>query len=111
LRKLPHTLAGYVGADGFPMVVPVRIGESTAAGIELTGPLPVGGRRAGLLAHRYEPRLIGLEARQLTGWLDGTYAPHTQTGFRAPANKTLLLLANGFMARRGLKQARALGRG
>jgi hypothetical protein len=27
-----------------------------------------------------------------------------------PANKTLLLLANGLMARRGLKQARALGR-
>lgn len=26
---------------------------------------------------------------------------------RAPANKTLLLLANGYMARRGLKKARA----
>ena len=31
-------------------------------------------------------------------------------GFRAPANKTLLVLANGLMARRGLAQARAAGR-
>jgi hypothetical protein len=77
----------------------------------LTGPLPAGARRAGLLAHRYEPKLIGLETRQYTGWLqDAVYAPHTEGGFRAPANKTLLLLANGFMARRGLKQARALSR-
>jgi len=69
--------------------------------------LPRGGRRAGLLAHSYEPQLIGLEARQYTGWLDGgVYAPHTETGYRAPKNKTLLLLANGYMARRGLRQAR-----
>jgi hypothetical protein len=60
---------------------------------------------------RYQAKLIGLETRQYTGWLkDGVYAPHTENGFRAPANKTLLLLGNGFMARRGLKQARARGR-
>jgi hypothetical protein len=112
LRKLPHALLGYRGADGFPMAAPVAIGEATPSGIELEGPLPGGGRRAGLLAHRYEAKLIGLEMRQHTGWLlDGVYAPHTEGGFRAPSNKTLLLLANGFMARRGLKRAQALGRG
>ena len=37
------------------------------------------------------------------------YAPHTESGFRAPANKTLLLRANGFMARRGLRRAKARG--
>jgi hypothetical protein len=111
LRRLPHVLAAYPGADGFPLIVPVTVGVDTSAGIALTGPLAPGGRRAGLLGHRYEPQLIGLEARQHTGWLqDGVYAPHTETGFRAPANKTLLLLVNGYMARRGLKQARALGR-
>jgi hypothetical protein len=111
LLRLPHVLAGYTGADGFPLVVPVGIGAAGAGGIELSGPLPSGGRRAGLLAHRYEPKLIGLETRQYTGWLlDDVYAPHTAGGFRAPANKTLLLLANGFMARRGLRQARAAGR-
>jgi hypothetical protein len=93
------------------MVAPVKIGAVDSSGVALEGPLPAGGRRAGLLAHRFEARLIGLEVRQYTGWLqDGTYAPHTESGFRAPANKTLLLLANGFMARRGLKQARKMSR-
>jgi hypothetical protein len=110
LRSLPHALLGYRGSDGFPVIVPVAIREATAAGISLHGPLPPGGRRAGLTGHRFEPQLIGLEVRQHTGWLqDGVYAPHTGGGFRAPANKTLLLLANGFMARRGLKRARAAG--
>jgi hypothetical protein len=109
--RLPHALVAYVNDDGFPVVAPVRIGASSSSGIELEGPLPAGGRRAGLLAHRYEAQLVGLEARQYTGWLqDGVYAPHTESGFRAPANKTILLLANGFMARRGLKRARAIGR-
>jgi hypothetical protein len=111
LSQLPHVLVAYVGADGFPLIIPVGVGEAGPSGIVLEGPLPAGGRRAGLLGHRYEPQLVGLEARQHTGWLlDGVYAPHTESGFRAPANKTLLLLANGFMARRGLKKARALGR-
>jgi hypothetical protein len=102
LARLPHTLLGFPGADGFPTVLPVTIGAATADGIELSGRLPTGARRAGLLGHRYEPKLVGLESRQHTGWLDGgVYAPHTEAGFRAPANKTLLLLANGFMARRG----------
>jgi hypothetical protein len=111
LDGLPHVLLAYVGADGFPIVVPVGVGEAGPSGIALEGALPAGGRRAGLLGHRYERQLIGLQTRQHTGWLqDGVYAPHTESGFRAPANKTILLLANGFMARRGLKRARALGR-
>lgn len=111
MRDLPHVLVAYPGADGFPMIVPVTVGADSPSGIALAGPLAAGGRRAGVLAHRYEPKLIGLETRQHTGWLrDGVYAPHTENGFRAPANKTLLLLGNGLMARRGLKQARALGR-
>jgi hypothetical protein len=112
LSDLPHALLGYLNSDGFPMVAPVTVDAASAEGIALGGPLPGGGRRAGLLAHRYEAQLIGLEARQHTGWLqDGIYAPHTETGFRAPANKTILLLANGYMARRGLRKARAMGRG
>ncbi len=111
LRALPHVLVAYPGVDGFPSIVPVTVGADSPSGIVLDGPLAAGARRAGALAHRYEPKLIGLETRQHTGWLqDGVYAPHTENGFRAPANKTLLLLGNGLMARRGLKQARALGR-
>jgi Pyridoxamine 5'-phosphate oxidase len=112
VEKLPHTLLAYTGADGFPLIAPVEVAAAHADGLTLTGPLPAGGRRAGLMAHRYESQLVGLETRQYTGWLeDSRYAPHTESGFRAPANKTVLLLANGFMARRGLKQARAMGRG
>jgi hypothetical protein len=107
-RALPHVMLGWAAADGYPMVVAVQVGAAGAQGIELQGPLPAGGRRAGLMAHRYEAQLVGLETRQYTGWLqDGTYAPHTESGFRAPGNKTLLLLANGFLAKRGLKKARA----
>jgi hypothetical protein len=112
IAKLPHLLLAWIGADGLPVVAPVRAGEAAPAGIALSGPLPSGGRRAGLLGHRYEAHLIGLEVRQYTGWVqDGIYAPHTEKGFRAPANKTVILLANGLMARRGLKRAQALGRG
>jgi hypothetical protein len=106
---LPHALLAYRGTDGFPVCVPVSVGPASPRGIALASqvPLPRGGRRAGLLAHSYEPQLIGLAARQYTGWLeDGVYAPHTETGYRAPKNKTLLLLANGYMARRGLKNAK-----
>ena len=107
LARTRHHLAGFAGADGRPVVVPVTIGAAGDDGLELTSPLLVpGARRAGLLGHRYEPQLIGLETRQYTGWLDATlYAPHTKTGYRAPANKTLLLLLNGLLAKRGVRAA------
>ena len=109
-----HKLLAWRGTDGYPMIVPVTLGQTTDAGIELTSnvELPPGGRRAGMLAHDYHAQLIGLRARQCTGWLElgesgrAVYAPHTANGFTAPANKTLLLLANGFMAKRGLRKAR-----
>ncbi|MEA2466494.1 MAG: hypothetical protein QOJ57_620 [Thermoleophilaceae bacterium] len=122
LAKLAHQLLAYRGADGHPVIVPVRVSGGDAGAVRLEaspGLLPPGGRRAGLLAHEYRAKLIGLAARQHTGWLevptdgDGSralYAPHTGTAFRAPANKTLLLLGNGFLARRGLKQAQAAAR-
>ncbi len=115
IEGLPNQLLTFVGTDGYPEVRPVRIGGGEAAGISVTAaqPLPAGGRRAGLLAHRYNAHLIGLETRGHTGWMSvgedrtrARYAPHTEFGFRAPGNKTLLLLANGFLAKRGLRQAR-----
>ena len=118
LAKLPHQLVAYRGEDGHPVVAPVRVRGADAGAVLLSaapGVLPPGGRRAGLLAHDYRAKLIGLAARQHTGWLeagatgDGSqalYAPHTGSAFRAPPNKTLLLLGNGYLARRGLKQAK-----
>ena len=94
------------------MPVDARAADDGWIEVESSAGLPAGERRAGLLAHDYNAKLIGLEARQHTGWLvsddgsRGRYAPHTVSKFKAPANKTVLLLANGFMARRGLKKAR-----
>jgi pyridoxamine 5'-phosphate oxidase-like protein len=113
LRGLDHLLLSYVGADGYPEIVPVTIEDAGAQGIRLSSKrsLPPGGRRAGLLGHSYRAKLIGLAARQHTGWLTvgaegALYAPHTESGFRAPANKTLLLISNGLLAKIGLRRAR-----
>jgi general stress protein 26 len=118
--KLPYVLIAFTGADGYPVVHPVTVAGADDAGIaiEAAAPslLPPGGRRAGLLAHDYGAQLLGLKARQFTGWLTveegsarAVYAPHTSSSFQAPNNKTLLLLANGFLAKRGLKKAQREG--
>jgi len=114
LRATAHTLVGFAGADGRPVVLPVAVAADDAAGLVLSAvwPPPAGGRRAGLLGHSYRSQLIGLRTRQYTGWLtvgdDGAmrYAPHTETGYVAPPNKTLLLLLNGALAKRGVRAAR-----
>jgi hypothetical protein len=114
VRKTDHTLLGYAGADGYPVVVPAALESADREGLELSSSaaLPAGGRRAGLLGHSYRPQLVGLETRACTGWLEVAgsrvlYSPHTEAGYRAPPNKTLLLLLNGLMAKRGVRKARA----
>ena len=114
MGRTAHTLLGLAGGDGRPVILPVSVEGADESGLGLSSAafLPPGGRRAGLLGHSYRPKLIGLETRQYTGWLevdeDGTarYAPHTETGYRAPPNKTLLLLLNGLLAKRGVRQSR-----
>ena len=115
LRELPHLLLSYVGADGYPAIVPVELRSNDERGFELAAGrgdlIPPGGRRAGLLGHSYRPKLVGLVSQVYTGWLESdgegsaVYAPHTEGGFKAPPNKTLLALANGFLAKRGYKKA------
>jgi hypothetical protein len=118
LRRLPHLLLGYVQADGYPVVVPVEVRGAGEDGLELAaaeGLLPPGGRRAAICGHAYRPKLIGLRSRTHTGWLEvrdgrALYAPHTAYGFVAPPNKTLLLLVNGLLAKRGVRKARREGK-
>ncbi|HET9770163.1 MAG TPA: hypothetical protein VFS16_04685 [Acidimicrobiia bacterium] len=118
VSSLAHRLLAWRGGDGFPVVVPVALAGHDAAGLRLVAPpgiLPAGGRRAGLLAHSFRPKLIGLATRMLTGWLsvadDGAalYAPHTSKGFMAPPRKNLLLFSNGLMAKVGYRQATRSG--
>ena len=114
---LGHRVIAYRGADGLPVVLPVELGGHDHRGLRLVAPaglLPPGGRRAGLLAHSFRPQLVGLSTRVFTGWLDvgpdgAVYAPHTSRGFMVPPQKDLLLVANGLMAKMGLRRARREG--
>jgi hypothetical protein len=118
IRRLPHTLLGWVGADGLPMVVPVGLRGANPLGILLEAPpdvVPPGGRRAGLTAHWCGARVIGHEQRAHTGWLEPEterlllYAPHTKNGYRLPPSTPLVRAATGFATRRGFRAGRRAG--
>src|SRR5204863_3985881 len=80
--RLPDVLLGWVAADGFPMIVPVRISETETRGIVLDAPdgiVPEGGRRAGLTAHWFDrafrggkPTGLGVRIRVNTRSREGT---------------------------------------
>ncbi len=117
-RSLPHTILGWVGSDGLPMLVAARPASSSDAGLELDvdcGLVPPGGRRAGLTAHGFEPRMIGQEQRIYTGWLTSEggnralYAPHTLTGNKLPRSRLLFDLGAGIATRLGVRSARKAG--
>lgn len=114
VAKLPHRLLAYIGGEGYPVILPVRIEGHDAGGFRLAtvaAGIPPGGRRAGVLAHGYREHLIGLGTRSMTGWLEVTddgrmaYAPHTEKGWSAPPMKNLLLVMNGLLAKFGYRRA------
>jgi hypothetical protein len=114
IATMPHRLLAYRASDGFPMIVPINLAGHDRDGFHLVQAahlLPIGGRRAGMLAHAYRPQLVGLRTRTFTGWLqvddhgNAVYAPHTTRGFAAPPNKTLLLVTNGLLAKLRTRQA------
>lgn len=114
---LPHRLAGWIGADGFPVVVPVDVLGADGSGIRLrlpSGSAPPGARRAGLTAHEFSPSAVGQTQRKHTGWLEvdrdaggiALYAPHTRRDYRLPALRTLYRLALGGVTRWEARSAR-----
>ncbi len=117
MHRLPHAVLGWVGGDGLPVVVPAHAGSAGPGGVDLVpapAMVPTGGRRAGLTAHEFRPRMIGQEQRIHTGWLevDGNlvrYSPHTKAGYRLPASKALFTLGGGLGTRTGIKKAREKG--
>jgi hypothetical protein len=118
-RRLPDVLLGWLGADGFPMVIPVEFGGVSEAGIRLDVPAglaPPGGRRAGLTAHWFSQGAVGQRQMIHTGWMtvpsDGgmvTYAPHTTAAYRMPASRLVYRTAVGFVTRRRYRRARRAG--
>lgn len=113
-ERSPHRLIGYVGADGYPVVVPVDV-TASEEGLEVAHPdLPVGGRRAGYFGFWFERQLAGQGGLLTTGWLDGaddgrgTYTIHTRTAFDLPRSlispKTLVPLGCGFEHRQAQRK-------
>lgn len=109
VKRLPHTLLGWCGADETPEVVPAGVSDNDETGLRLTTPpgaVPEGGRRAGLTSHEFWPRMIGQDQRVHTGWLthgaDGTvnYAPRTKAGYRLPRSKAVFVLGSASLATR-----------
>lgn len=117
LRRLPHLLLGWVGADGYPAVAPVSVAGEDREGLDLldpSGAVPPGERRAGLVGHDFGPGLTGLRVQQHTGWLrvsgDGIrYAPHTEHRNRTPRGSRGTQLVNGGRAKLGLRRERRAG--
>jgi hypothetical protein len=115
-RRLPHTVVGWIGADGLPVVVSasVSVADGALALDVARGRLPPGGRRAGLTSHRFEPRMVGQEQRIHTGWLEvdgdeARYAPHTKAGYRLPTSQLVFNIAAGAGTRLGRRAGRKAG--
>jgi hypothetical protein len=117
IDRLPHSLLGWVGSDGLPMVSRVRADGADESGVRLTsidGVLPAGGRRAGLTSHSFSEHMVGQEQRVHTGWLDvegneAVYAPHTKGGHALPGSSILFAVGAGLGMRPGYKEARRRG--
>jgi hypothetical protein len=120
IEGLPNRLLGWVGADGFPIVVPIDVVSVEKSGLVLEVregvELPLGGRRAGLLGHSFARYTIGQNQRKHTGWLEtmpgarrAFYAPHTDSGYYLPTSRFLYRLSAGFVTRRGFGEAQRAG--
>lgn len=117
--RLPNSLLGWVGADGYPVALPVEVSSAGPEGISLAAPggiVPAGNRRAGFTAHWFSRGAIGQNQRKHTGWLKVPheserllYAPHTQSNYRFPTSKTLYRLVLGAATRWGVRGARQAG--
>ena len=112
--RAPHELLAYRGGDGYPVVVPVggrrglRRRSDPAPSRAGRCPRRAPRRAAGSRVPREADRAGSAPAHRLARGpgLRSRSTRRTPSGFRAPANKTLLLLGNGFLAKRGLKRAR-----
>lgn len=109
LGRSRHTLIGWNGVDGYPVLRPVavEIESDERLRVESSDPLPKS-RRAGLLAHWFGHRMLGQGSAVLTGWLDngGRYAPHSLAGYEMPiASQLAYELVSSLTAKVGYRKA------
>jgi hypothetical protein len=114
--RLGNTVLGFLGEDGYPVIIPVSVEGVGESGLTLTAAmdLPQGGRRAGLLSHTFEPLLVRQAQRLHTGWLsvngdDISYAPHTTSGYSVPGGLRTMTFIAALVAKRGVRSGRRLG--
>jgi hypothetical protein len=117
--KLPNVLLGWVGSDGFPLVVPVGVNGASDDGMVLEAPpglVPRGGRRAGMLAHSFARYTAGQHQRRHSGWLEAEpgerrilYAPHTDHGYHMPSSMFVYRVSAGAGTRLWMRRARRAG--
>ena len=99
------------------MVARVRSKGVNERGVRLTttdGPLPQGGRRAGLTSHSFRRHMVGQEQRVYTGWLEvqddeAVYAPHTHAAYALPPSKFVMTVGAVIGMRLGYRKARKQG--
>ena len=109
-KNAKHFLLGYVDVDGFPTAhrITPRIDSGDIRFRDVR--LPEGGRRAGLLAHWFEPKLVGQGSVLMTGWLEvhdgeGKFSPHTAGGYAMPPKELAYHLAGGLASKFGYRSA------
>jgi Pyridoxamine 5'-phosphate oxidase len=118
--RLPDVLLGWVGGDGFPVVVPVRVGTAEERGMPLDVPaglVPAGGRRAGLTSHWFSRGVTGQRQIIHTGWMEApasgtdavTYSPHTKASYRMPDSRLVYRTVAGLFTRLRRRQGRRAG--
>jgi hypothetical protein len=116
--RLPNVLLGWIGADGFPFVIPVGVSATDERGIQLKPPsalVPPGGRRAGLTAHWFSHGVVGQRQMICTGWMEVeqgsgvvTYSPHTLAAYRMPSSRFIYRVVVGVFTRLRYREARRL---
>jgi hypothetical protein len=108
-------LLGWTGADGFPLVVPIKVGAADQRGIQLETPdgmVPPGGRRAGVTAHWFSRGVVGQRQTICTGWMEAEpaekmvcYSPHRQTSYQMPTSRFVYRVATGGFTRLRYRRA------
>lgn len=110
-KQCRHFLIGYTDGDGFPMVHRISPTIDGNDVVFTNGSVPEGVRRAGLLGHWFQHKLVGQGSVVMTGWLQvdargaARYSPHTCSGYALPPKQAMFHLGGGLATKFGYRAA------